>query len=169
MSTRVERDFGSTDVVETSVLDLTGAGYSAVALVAGDVKISKDGAGFVNVANLPTNNGGQLRWTPAANELNAKTITLRIADQDTPPEFLLRELIIETRAHASAMHPNLGLTLTTIANAINAAALAIIKTLKRTGTHGNGGFTVTGPAGAVTGTLATDADAAPITAWDTDS
>ena len=56
-----------------------------------------------------------------------------------------------------------------ISDAVNRDAIAYAKTLKRTGTNGNGGFEITGPDGAETGTLATNANTLPVTEWDTAS
>jgi hypothetical protein len=56
-----------------------------------------------------------------------------------------------------------------ISDAVNRDAIAYAKTLKRTGADGNGGFEITGPDGAETGTLATEPAAAPVVEWDTAS
>lgn len=172
---RILRPYGSTEVVEVALRDLTGADYSSVALVSGDVKISKDGAAFGNVANLPTNSSGQVRWTPDTGELNAKSIAFRIKDQTSPAEFIVSDVLIETYGHASSMHPNLGVAAvaltsgerTTLAGVINDDAVARVLGTKRTGSHGNTGISIPLASGTATGMLATDADAAPITEFNT--
>ncbi len=121
---RILRPYGSTEVVEVALRDLTGADYSGTTLNSGDVKISKDGAAFGNVANLPTNSSGQVRWTPDTGELNAKSIAFRIKDQTSPAEFIVSDVLIETYGHASAMHPNLGVSASSLAGVINANAIA---------------------------------------------
>lgn len=106
---RILRPYGSTEVIEVALRDLTGADYSGTTLASGDVKISKDGAAFGNVANLPTNSSGRVRWTPDTGELNAKSIAFRIKDQTSPAEFIVSDVLIDTYGHASAMHPYIGL------------------------------------------------------------
>lgn len=54
-----------------------------------------------------------------------------------------------------------------IADEVNRRGIGIIKSIKRTGTNGNTGITMTGPDGAATGTLDTNAGALPIVEVDT--
>lgn len=56
-----------------------------------------------------------------------------------------------------------------IADETNRRGIGVIKTVKRTGTNGNGGLAFTGPDGADTTVLATDPDAEQITEFDTAS
>lgn len=109
MRNQLYRPYSSTEAVSFALPDMTGADFNtATALASGDVQISKDGAAFANVTNLPSNSSGQVVWTPAAGELTAKSIRLRVRDQTSPAEFPAMLFVIETYGHASAMHPNLG-------------------------------------------------------------
>lgn len=56
-----------------------------------------------------------------------------------------------------------------IADAVNDGAWAMFKTLKRTGTSGNGGLSITTPSGADTTVLETNTSAEPIVEIDTGS
>lgn len=68
-----------------------------------------------------------------------------------------------------AAPPATATQLSDIADEVNQQASDIAKTLKRTGTNGNGGLAWTAPDGAVTTTLETDVNALPITEVDTAS
>lgn len=76
--------------------------------VAGDVKISIDGAAPANIGTLPEvltmGNGAFWKFTLTAAELTGKIIIVSIADADTPT-ITDDGFIIETYGHASALHP----------------------------------------------------------------
>ncbi len=145
---RILRPYGSTEPIEITLFDLTGADLSSETLASGDVMISKDGGSFTDVSTLPTNTGGQVRWTPEAGELDAKAITLRVRDQTSPATFVVVSVTIETYDHPDSMHPNLGLD----------AQLAALGTFARGGTNGNGTLTI----GGRSYTLTPNANAQPI-------
>jgi len=56
-----------------------------------------------------------------------------------------------------------------IADEVNRRVIAILKSLKRTGTNGNGGLSFAGPDGAESTALATEPNAEPVLEFDTAS
>jgi len=60
------------------------------AIVAGDFTVDKDGAGFVNLATLPTVSpagGKAVLIELSATEMNADVVTILCSDQTDPPEW----------------------------------------------------------------------------------
>lgn len=77
-------------------------------LASGDVKISKDGGSFSNLASLPTVSpaaGVQVAIALSATELQCQQCTIRFADQTSPSEWDEQYINIHTYGHASAEHP----------------------------------------------------------------
>lgn len=78
-----------------------GRAQVAPTLVAGDVKVDKDGAGLNNLGTLPTVSpvGSQLVLVSlTAAEMDADVVTIAFRDQTVPPEWCDRTLCIETTA-----------------------------------------------------------------------
>lgn len=77
-------------------------------LASGDVKISKDGGAFTNIATLPDvmpSSDVQVRIQLSASELQAKIITIRFRDQTSPAEWEEQYVQICTYGNASAFIP----------------------------------------------------------------
>ena len=76
-------------------------------LIAGDVKISKDGGAFVNLATLPTVSpagGAQVKITLSAAEASCKIAVIRFVDQTAPPEWEQQSIAFYTYGNASAFN-----------------------------------------------------------------
>lgn len=71
-------------------------------IVAGDVKISKDGGTFVDLTNLPNTNGTQVGISLTSSETQAKLIEIVFKDQTDPPEWNDRFIIFETYGNDNA-------------------------------------------------------------------
>lgn len=59
-------------------------------IAAGDAQVDKDGAGFANLATLPTVSPAAGRCVLvelSATEMNADVVTVQIVDQTAPPEW----------------------------------------------------------------------------------
>lgn len=109
---------------------------------------------------------GQYAWTPTQAQVNV-TAGLVLHGYIKPAGCAAREFFAQIGPSTALSAAS---TTTDIANAVNEGAIAAIKTAKRTGTNGNGGFEITGPtSGLNTGTLATNANTLPITEFDTAS
>lgn len=81
--------------------------YRSATLAAGDVTISKDGGGFANVTNLPTESAsgsGNYPLTLTASELTAARVLIRFEDQDIPPAFAPTHIRLETYGDEDAGH-----------------------------------------------------------------
>ena len=92
-------------VVKRAVADFAvGADWTPVA---GDVKISKDGAAAANVTNLPTalvmGNGAVWSFALTATEMQAARVLVTVVDAATKA-VEDQSFIIETYGHASAQH-----------------------------------------------------------------
>ncbi|MDH3975626.1 MAG: hypothetical protein OEV42_15215 [Deltaproteobacteria bacterium] len=98
--------YGSNDKIRFALYTPDGKNIRTdVVFAAGDVTISKDGAAAANVAALPVYaaNGFDIEWMPAAGELDAKEITLRIKDQDAAETWLECVKLLQTEGDANAM------------------------------------------------------------------
>ena len=60
---------------------------TGVTLATGDVKISKDGGAFANIATLPTINGAWMEVTLSATEMEASRIKVQVVDQTATKIF----------------------------------------------------------------------------------
>ena len=59
-------------------------------IAAGDFKVDKDGAGFNNLATLPSvepASSRRVKVTLSATEMNADIVTIQCVDQTTPKEW----------------------------------------------------------------------------------
>lgn len=59
-------------------------------IAAGDFKVDKDGAGFTDLASLPTVSpaaGRAVEIVLSASEVNADVVTIQCVDQTNPPEW----------------------------------------------------------------------------------
>lgn len=72
---------------------------SGCTFVAGDVKVSKDGAAFANTSNLPSHIGaGIYKLTLTASEMNADRIAVVVVDQTSPRDWEDQAILIATYA-----------------------------------------------------------------------
>lgn len=81
--------------------------YASGSIVAGDVKISKDGGAFANVTTLPTEApaaSGIYTLSLSATELSAERVMVKFVDQTSPKAFEPRIVLIQTYGNASARH-----------------------------------------------------------------
>ena len=88
--------FGATDFKSTPTL------------AAGDVKISKDGGTFTNIASLPAVTPAadtSVQVVLSATEMSAKEIVVRFIDQTGPKEWNDFVFKLRTYGHASAFYP----------------------------------------------------------------
>lgn len=95
--------YAQTDPIYFKLVDSSGDGVAA-SLVAGDVKISKDGATAVNVNTLPTAISGMtgvFEWTPISSETSCEVFVLNIVDQDGPA-WVENCIIVSTGGNALA-------------------------------------------------------------------
>lgn len=72
--------------------DMSNAGRfkSSPTIAAGDFKVDIDGAGFNNLATLPSvspASGRAVLITLSSSEMNGDVITLQCVDQTSPPEW----------------------------------------------------------------------------------
>ncbi len=67
-----------------------------VTLATGDVKISKDGAAFTNIATLPIVNGAWMKIVLSATEMQASRISVQIIDQTATKVFEDTAAILNT-------------------------------------------------------------------------
>lgn len=98
-------------------------------LAAGDVKISIDGGVFANMATLPSvvpAAGKQVKVPLSAAELTGKVMKIHFIDA-AGAEWDDFEINIQTYGHASAQHPNIGVTM----RGTDSAALASVCTEAR--------------------------------------
>jgi hypothetical protein len=109
-------DFGNTD-------------YEAgVTIAAGDAKYSIDGGAWNNIVGESSDDlflaelEGVYSIKLDAAELTGKVIKFKIVDQTNPKEWEDQMVIVETYGNASAMHPNIGITM----RGTDSAALASI-------------------------------------------
>ncbi len=75
-------------------------------LATGDVKVDKDGAGFINVTTLPTVTpaaGRRVAVSLSGTEMNADLVTLQFVDQTVPKEWADVVLVIQTRTATPAV------------------------------------------------------------------
>ena len=103
------RKYGEAATVDGIILTTFGAqDFKAnPTLAAGDVKISKDGGAFNDLATLPAVTpaaGVAVQAALSATEMQAARITIAFIDQTGPKEWEDRVLVIETYGHASAQH-----------------------------------------------------------------
>ena len=111
------RKYATQDSIDITAYDILTGQIVVPSFVTGDVKISKDGAGMVNTANLPVANGYGWSLTLSATELTAKCIRLEIIDQTNPKIWLDIAEFIETYGNASAQHPDLAKELNNLSSA----------------------------------------------------
>ena len=81
---------------------------SAPTLAAGDVKISKDGGTFTNIASLPAVTPAadtSVQVVLSATEMSAKEIVVRFIDQTGPKEWNDFVFKLRTYGNASAFYP----------------------------------------------------------------
>ena len=81
---------------------------STPTLAVGDVKVSKDGGTFNNIAILPTVTPAtdtSVQIVLSATEMSAKEIIVRFIDQTGPKEWEDYALKLRTYGHASAFYP----------------------------------------------------------------
>ena len=72
--------------------------FTGASLVAGDVKISKDGGAFTNIATLPTVLGAWLIVTLSPTEMQAGFVAVQIIDQTGPKAFQDVGAVVTTTA-----------------------------------------------------------------------
>ncbi len=75
-------------------------------LATGDVKVDKDGAGFIDLTTLPTITpaaGRRVAVSLSGTEMNADLVTLQFVDQTVPKEWADTLLVIQTRAATPAV------------------------------------------------------------------
>ena len=83
---------------------------SSPTLASGDVTIKKDDGSSVNLAALPTASGVDVKVIISALELQAKQIRILFEDV-AGAEWESDFFVISTYGHASAQHPNIGITM----------------------------------------------------------
>lgn len=102
------RYYGVSDWVTFGLYEPSGEDLvSGLSFAAGDVKISKDEGAAANTTNLPSEIGttGTYKLQLTATEMEAKRVTIRVADQGTKTWQDIT-LCIETLGHASAQFPD---------------------------------------------------------------
>lgn len=78
---------------------------SSPTLATGDVKVSKDGGAFANLATLPTvtpSGGTSVQVSLTATELTCKRAVIRFVDQTVSKEWEDTEVVVETYGSADA-------------------------------------------------------------------
>lgn len=146
-----------TDVTCHASID--AAAPSAVSLVAGTVGTYVT-RGFIEIdaTDLP----GAYAFSPATLPASGARIdyTFRGA---AIRKAVLRVDLVGSDPRLAALNEG------DIADEVNRRVIAILKSLKRTGTNGNGGLSFTGPDGAESTALATEPNAEPVLEFDTAS
>ena len=101
------RKYGAAATLDGVPLVTTGSeDYKAApTLAAGDVKVSKDGGAFANLATLPAVTpaaGRAVQVALSATEMQAARVVIQFVDQTSPKEWADQFVIVETFGHASA-------------------------------------------------------------------
>lgn len=87
--------------IALSDMNTPGSFKASPTIAAGDFKVDKDGAGFNNLATLPTVDpaaGRAVKITLSATEMTADVVTLQCVDQTSPKEWADYILCIPTTA-----------------------------------------------------------------------
>lgn len=88
-------------------------------IVAGDVKLSKDGGAFANINTLPTvtpSGGRAIRVTLSATEMQCAQLVIQFVDQSTVKEWVDQVIVVETQGDPASAHPGLDTSATTLAD-----------------------------------------------------
>lgn len=99
-----EGKYGQAQSFPIELFEPLGIDFITPAFATGDVQISRNGAAFVNTANLPTATGDGLELTLTALEKTAARIKVRFVDQTGTKVWLDDSITITTYGHTSAEH-----------------------------------------------------------------
>lgn len=155
----------SRKAIELDVRTAAGAIYNANGETA---RIRTASGSWTDATNtvVGTADGNELTLTDAEAAAAAPGDLIRVYVPASVNHLASPKAIYEVTADDVA---GAALTKQEIADEVNRRVIAILRTLKRTGTNGNGGLALTGPDGAETTVLATGADVEPILEFDTAS